>query len=58
MKLLISTTDLKHDPEFNRLLGEYSLAKMNLIAYFNRKMSEDISNTPITEQVLTAKDGE
>ena len=58
MKILISTNDLKHDAEFNRLLGAYSLAKMNLLAYFNGKMSEDISSTPITEQVLAGKDGE
>lgn len=58
MQFLISTNELKHDPEFNRLLGEYSSAKLNLLAYFNRTMAEDISNTPLREQVLAEKSGE
>ena len=58
MRFLISTNDLKHDPEFNRLLGDYSLAKMQLLAYIHRIMGEDISNVPLKDQVLETKDGE
>lgn len=58
MRFLISTNDLKHDPTFNRLLGEYSVAKMNLIAYFTRIASEDISDTPVEAQLRDTKGGE
>ena len=58
MRFLISTNDLKNDPSFNQLLGEYSIAKMNLIAYFNRIISEDISSTPVEIQLRNVKDGE
>lgn len=58
MRFLISTNDLKNDPTFKRLLGEYSIAKMNLIAYFNRVVSEDISSTPVENQLQNAKDEE
>ena len=58
MKILISTNDFEHDPEFNRLLGAYASAKMQLIVYFHRAMDEDLSRTSVKEQVLTSKDGE
>ena len=58
MRFIISTNDLKNDPEFKRLLGEYSVAKLKLVAYFNRIASEDLSNTPIEEQLRNVKDGE
>ena len=58
MRFLINTNDLKDDPTFKRLLGEYSIAKMNLIAYFNRIVSEDISSTPVEAQLQNAKDEE
>lgn len=58
MRFLINTNDLKNDPTFKRLLGEYSIAKMNLIAYFNRVVSEDISSTPVENQLQNAKDEE
>lgn len=58
MRFLISTNDLKNDPEFKRLLGEYSVAKLKLVAYFNRIVSEDISSTPVETQLRDVKDGE
>lgn len=58
MRFIISTNDLKNDPEFKRLLGEYSVAKMKLVSYFNRIASEDLSNTPVEEQLRNVKDGE
>ena len=54
--LIISTPyDL---PSFKRLLGEYSVAKMKLVAYFNQIASEDISSTPVEDQLRNVKDGE
>ena len=32
MRFIISTNDLKNVPEFERMLGEYSVAKMKLVA--------------------------
>ena len=58
MRFIISTNDLKNDPEFKRLIGEYSVAKMKLVAYFNQIASEDISSTPVEEQLRNVKDGE
>lgn len=58
MRFLISTNDLKNDPTFTQLLGEYSVAKLKLIAYFNRIVSEDISSTPVEAQLRDAKDEE
>jgi len=58
MRFIISTNDLKNDPEFKRLLGEYSVAKMKLVAYFNQIASEDISSTSVEEQLRNVKDGE
>lgn len=58
MRFLINTNDLKNDPTFKRLLGEYSVAKLKLIAYFNRIVSEDISSTPVEAQLRDAKDEE
>lgn len=58
MRFIISTNDLQNDPEFKRLLGEYSVAKMKLVAYFNQIVSEDISSTPVEEQLRNVKDGE
>ncbi len=58
MRFIISTNDLKNDPEFKRLLGEYSVAKMKLVTYFNQIASEDISSTPVEEQLRNVKDGE
>lgn len=58
MNFLISTNDLKNDPKFNDLLGKYSVAKMELISYFCKVTSEDISNTPLKEQILNVKDGD
>lgn len=58
MRFIISTNDLKNDPEFKRLISEYSVAKMKLVAYFNQIASEDISSTPVEEQLRNVKDGE
>lgn len=58
MRFLINTNDFRDDPTFTQLLGEYSVAKLKLIAYFNRIVSEDISSTPVEAQLQNAKDEE
>lgn len=58
MRFLISTKGLENDPKFKNLLGDYSLAKTALMAYFLGVMQEDLSNAPLKDQLLQADDGE